>query len=105
MTEQRPEEARVYWVPEIEQNPIDLSDHLAEAAPMEPVPVNPDDVTYKVVYVDELLNVPPVPEGTLTPVVDEETGELIGYAEVFYNDDGSGTFKIYGLNHNPEEQP
>lgn len=104
MTDQEPESSKVYWIPEVEQDPIDLSAYLAEAAPMEPVPVNPDGVTYEVVYVDELLNVPPVPEGTLTPVVDEATGELIGHAEAVYHDDGTGTLKVYGLHHNPEEQ-
>lgn len=103
MTEDKPETTHVFWVPDLDGS-IDLSE-VAEivqnAAPWE------QEATIEVCRVEEVLEreEPLGPEGTLTKVVDEATGDLIGHAEVSYNEDGTGTVHIYGLHHNPEEQP
>lgn len=95
MTEQRPE--RLQWQAtngdpisiELAQGP-DLTEHLmGRFEPIEFV---------------EPQGSPLIPEGTLTEVYSAD-GEMVGHAEAFYNDDGTGTLKIYGVNHNPEDQP
>lgn len=104
MTEQEPETVRVYWIPDTDQGPVDLSP-LTKPQPMEPAPQADTGAAYKYEFVNEVVDAPPIPEGTLTKVIDDQTGELIGHAEVIYDDDGAPTFKIYGLTHNSEEQP
>jgi len=98
-----PEEVRVFWVPELAENPIDLTQQLAEPKAMmaQPVPLDTEEI--EIVYLDEILAIEAIPEGTLTPVY--SGGELVGHAEVIHNEDGSRTIKVYGLTHNPEEQP
>lgn len=109
MTDQEPEEVRVFWVPEIAENPVDLTQQLAECEPMammaEPVPLDTEGA--EVTYFDELRALEAIPEGTLTPVVllDDEGAGTVGHAEVVRDRNGGRTLKIYGIHHNPEEQP
>lgn len=105
MNDGEPEEVRVFWVPEIAENPVDLTKYLAEHGPipMTPQPEPLDTQRAEIVYVDEILAIEALQEGTLTPVY--SGGELVGHAEVIHNEDGTRTLKVYGLNHNPEEQP
>lgn len=104
MTEQQPDETRVHWVPEI-ADPIDLRDAMEivqNAAPWD------QDTLLQVCRAEDIPEpeeMPLGPEGTLTEVYDGEDGRLIGHAEAIYNNDGTGALKIYGINHNPEEQP
>lgn len=98
MTEDKP---RVFWVPDLSE-PIDLTEAaeiVQSAAPWG------QEETIEVCRVSDVFDREPLgPEGTLTEVYNEE-GRLVGHAEVSYNGDGTGTAHIYGLNHNPEEQP
>lgn len=104
MTDQEPEEVRVYWVPEIAENPIDLTQQLAEPIAMMPEPVPLDTEGAEIEYFNPFAS---IPEGTLTEVVlmDEDGAGTVGHAEIVHNDDGTRTLKVYGLNHNPQEQP
>ena len=101
MTEQQPE-TRFYWVPDL-ADPIDLREAMEIAQGTAPWD---QGAIIEARRVDEAREREPLgPEGNLTKVVDESTGDLIGHAEVIYNDDGTGALRVYGINHNPEEQP
>jgi hypothetical protein len=102
VSDQEPEEVRVFWVPEIAENPIDLTDQLAEPIAMMPEPVPIDTEGAEIEYFDDPFAF--IPEGTLTEVVmmDEDGAGTVGHAEVIRGDGGTSTLRIYGIHHNPE---
>ena len=102
MDNQEPDEVRVFWVPEVRESPIDLTQQLAEPLAMMPDPIPIDTEGAEIEFFDDPFAF--IPEGTLTEVVmmDEDGAGTVGHAEVIRGDDGTSTLKIYGIHHNPE---
>lgn len=98
MTENQFEGVNIYWLPDVGAA-IDLTDAVEivrNAADEEHINASWQGTLTEMWSADNLPEPEEMPEETLIETYDSE-GRLIAHAEVFNNDDGSGTIKFYGI--------